>query len=78
MAGGRVAGAVAKLSEDADLLVIGSRGYGPLRRVAAFTHTGRIMRAATCPVLVLPRGVGEQLDERVVPLAAAGTRLHAA
>jgi hypothetical protein len=37
VAGGRVAGAVAKLSERADLLVIGSRAYGPVLRVLAGT-----------------------------------------
>jgi hypothetical protein len=74
VASGRVAGAVAKLSRRADLLVIGSRGYGPVRRVALGTHTGRIMRAASTPVLVLSRCTGEQLDERVVLLAAGGRR----
>jgi nucleotide-binding universal stress UspA family protein len=74
VAGGRVSGAVAKLSEDADLLVIGSRGYGPLRRVAAGTHTGQILHAACCPVLVLAHRTGEQFDERLVPLAAGGAR----
>jgi nucleotide-binding universal stress UspA family protein len=73
-AGGRVAGALARLSEDADLLVIGSRGYGPLLAVAAGTHTGRIMHAAPCPVLALARGTGEQRDERAAALAAAGAR----
>jgi nucleotide-binding universal stress UspA family protein len=74
VAGGRVGGAVAKLSEDADLLVIGSRGHGALRRVAAGTHTGRILHAASRPVLVLARDTGEQFEEQVVALAAAGAR----
>jgi nucleotide-binding universal stress UspA family protein len=71
VAGGRVAGAVAKLSERSDLLVIGSRAYGPVRRVLAGTHTGSITHAASSPVLVLPRGTSDELDEQVVPLAAA-------
>jgi len=71
VAGGRVGGAVARLSEDADLLVIGSRGYGPLRRVAAGTHTGQILRAARCPVLVLGHGRGERRDGRLASPAAA-------
>jgi nucleotide-binding universal stress UspA family protein len=73
VAGGRVGGAVAKLSEDADLLVVGSRGYGPLRRIAAGTHTGQILHAARCPVLVLAHDTSEQFDERLVPLTAGAT-----
>ena len=78
VAGGRVGGAVAALSADADLLVIGSRSYGPLRRVVAGTHTGSIMHGASVPVLVLPRGAGGQHDEHVAGLAAATARAQPA
>jgi nucleotide-binding universal stress UspA family protein len=71
VADGDVAEAVARESEDADLLVIGSRGYGPLRRVVLGSSTSSILRAATCPVLVVPRRTAEELDDAVVPFGAA-------
>jgi nucleotide-binding universal stress UspA family protein len=39
-----------------DLLVLGSRGYGPLRRALVGTVSGRVAEAAACAVLVTPRG----------------------
>jgi nucleotide-binding universal stress UspA family protein len=47
-----------RLSERVDLLVCGSRGYGPLRAVLLGGVTRRVTAAAHCPVLVLPRGIG--------------------
>ena len=38
-----------------DLLVTGSRGYGPLRRVFAGSVSIALMRSAPCPVMVVPR-----------------------
>jgi nucleotide-binding universal stress UspA family protein len=46
---------------DADLLVCGSRGYGPLRRVLLGGVATRLMRRAACPVMVVPRGAGDAL-----------------
>ena len=66
-----MADGVARESADADLLVIGSRGYGPLRRVVLGSSTGRSLHAATCPVLVVPRRTVEELDDAVVPFGAA-------
>jgi len=43
-----------------DLLVVGSRGYGPLNTVLLGSTTTVLARAAMCPLLVLPRGT--QLD----------------
>jgi nucleotide-binding universal stress UspA family protein len=42
---------------DLDLLLMGSRGYGPLRSVLVGGISGRVARAARCPVIVVPRGV---------------------
>lgn len=46
---------LAEASEGMDLLVLGSRGYGPLRRLLLGSVSARIARDAPCPVLVLPR-----------------------
>lgn len=46
-----------------DLLITGSRGYGPLRAVMTGGVTGRLLRDAACPVIVLPRGVESPLGD---------------
>lgn len=38
-----------------DLLVLGSRGYGPVRRVLLGGVSSRVVRRAPCPVLVVTR-----------------------
>ena len=38
-----------------DLLVCGSRGYGPVRRVLLGGVSSRLIRRAACPVVVVPR-----------------------
>ena len=45
-----------------DLLVTGSRGYGPLRSVIAGGVGGRVLRSARCPVIVVPRGAEAALQ----------------
>jgi nucleotide-binding universal stress UspA family protein len=42
-------------SADLDLLVVGSRGYGPFRSTLIGGVSGRVVRAASCPVLVCLR-----------------------
>lgn len=49
------------------LLVIGSRCYGPLRRVVAGSASAGVLRGAACPVCVVPRGIAHPLG-----LLAAG------
>lgn len=41
--------------EDIDIMVVGSRGYGPLRRVLLGSVSTRLVRNASCPVIVYPR-----------------------
>ena len=46
-----------------DLLVTGSRGYGPVRRVLLGGVSSRLMRHSPCPVLVVPRSATEPVLE---------------
>ena len=41
---------------ECDLLVCGSRGYGPVRRVLLGGVASKLVRRAACPVVVVPRG----------------------
>jgi nucleotide-binding universal stress UspA family protein len=50
------------VSERLDLLVCGSRGYGPLRAVLLGGVSRRVAARARCPVIVLPRGVRASLE----------------
>jgi nucleotide-binding universal stress UspA family protein len=43
-------------SSNLDILMLGSRAYGPLRHVLLGSVSARVMREAHCPVLVVPRG----------------------
>jgi nucleotide-binding universal stress UspA family protein len=56
-------------SRDADLLVLGSRGYGPLHRVLAGSVSAPLMRSTACPVMVVPRSV--EFDPGAAGLAGA-------
>jgi nucleotide-binding universal stress UspA family protein len=60
---GPPAEALAEYSAGLDLLVTGSRGYGPLRSVLAGGVSGRVLRSAQCPVIVVPRGVEAPLAD---------------
>ncbi len=68
-----------KRSTELDLLVVGSRGYGPLRRLLLGSTSSRLVHRAACPVLVLPRGAHEPDIEAIqamhghAPLPAFGT-----
>jgi nucleotide-binding universal stress UspA family protein len=50
---------IAEAAADFDLLVLGSRAYGPIRRVLLGSVSAKLMGIAPCPVLVLPRSAGE-------------------
>jgi nucleotide-binding universal stress UspA family protein len=64
---------LAKHSATLDLLVMGSRGYGPLRAVLAGGVSGTVIREAQCPVIVVPRGAEAPLGELFGRAAAAST-----
>jgi len=46
---------LAAASQQLDLLVCGSRGYGPVRTVLLGGVSGRLAHTAACPLVVLPR-----------------------
>ena len=48
---------LAERARDLDLLVVGSRGRGPVRQALLGGVSSEVMRRATCPVLVVPRSV---------------------
>ena len=60
-----------RVSEHLDLLVCGSRGYGPLRAVLLGGVSRRLTAEAQCPVVVLPRGVKASLEGLTETGAAA-------
>ncbi len=49
-------------SERFDLLVLGSRGYGPVGHVLLGSVSAAVMRSAKCPVLVLPHQASVAAD----------------
>lgn len=48
--------ALAEAAGDADLLVCGSRGYGPIRHTVLGSTSKSLIANAPCPIMVLPRG----------------------
>jgi nucleotide-binding universal stress UspA family protein len=46
---------LAAFGERVDLLVVGSRGYGPMRSLVLGSTSQHLVRHARCPLLVLPR-----------------------
>jgi nucleotide-binding universal stress UspA family protein len=59
-----------RVSANLDLLICGSRGYGPLRAVLLGGVSRRLTAEAQCPVIVLPRGVSASLEGL---MSASGT-----
>jgi nucleotide-binding universal stress UspA family protein len=66
--GGRTSDEVIELSEelDAGLLVVGSRGLGPVGRILMGSHSEEIVHRAHLPVLVLRSGAAVWPPSRVV------------
>ena len=62
--------ALEQLSNDVDLLVCGSRGYGALGSVLLGGVSRRLIHRAACPVIVVPRGT-ERTIEALVSTANA-------
>ena len=66
---------VAACDEGVDLLVCGSRSYGPKHVVLLGTTTSYLVAHSGCPVLVMPRGGWSARRGRITgPAGTAGTR----
>ncbi len=57
LANGDTVDALVDRSAHLDLLVLGSRGYGPLKRVLTGSVSRAVVNRARCPILVIGRGV---------------------
>jgi len=66
---------LAEASAGFDVLVCGSRGYGPVKTVLLGSVSHRLARTARCPLIVLPRGSEGTLEAL---LEAAATASNAA
>jgi nucleotide-binding universal stress UspA family protein len=53
--GGSASEELVGLSHDVDLVVVGSRGWGPVRRLLLGSTSDRLVREAACPVIAVPR-----------------------
>lgn len=58
---GDPADVLARASASLELLVVGSRGYGPVRSVLLGSVSADLAARARCPLLVVPRGVTQPL-----------------
>ncbi len=56
---GDAAATLLDLAENLDLLVVGSRAYGPLARTLLGSVSQALVHDAPCPVLVVPRGIAQ-------------------
>jgi hypothetical protein len=59
------------LTEALDVMVVGSRGYGPLKAVLLGGVSGQVIRSAACPVIVVPRGAHSTVGSLFGPSAVA-------
>jgi nucleotide-binding universal stress UspA family protein len=62
-----------ELSGNVDLLVLGSRAWGPVRRTVIGSTAAHLMRQSHCPVLVLPRGAATGAPGEKDPTERADT-----
>ena len=65
---GNPAGVLANESREADLLVMGSRGYGPLRSALLGSVSHYVVRRTACPVVIHPHScVAQHTSRQRVP-----------
>jgi nucleotide-binding universal stress UspA family protein len=63
---------LAYAGNELDLLVTGSRGYGPVLRLMLGSTSSRLVHQAPCPVMVVPRGAEPETDHTGASAATAG------
>jgi nucleotide-binding universal stress UspA family protein len=63
---------LAEACSDSDLLVIGSRSYGPFHHTLLGSVSAKLMRSCRAPLLVVPRGA--EVRDPQTPAAGARTR----
>jgi nucleotide-binding universal stress UspA family protein len=69
---GKVSAMLAELAdEDHGVLVVGSRAYGPARRVLLGSVSSQLIKAAPCPVIIHPRSA--EPDTKTSDLTATAT-----
>jgi nucleotide-binding universal stress UspA family protein len=68
---GRPADELAFEANHLDLLITGSRNYGPLRRVIPGSTSSKLVHRAPCPVLVTTRSMPDATEERDATSTAA-------
>ena len=59
---GDPAAVLAKHGIELDVLVMGSRGYGPLQSALLGAISAAVIRTAPCPVLITPRGLAHESE----------------
>lgn len=64
---------LAAFSKDLDLLLAGSRGYGPMHAVLLGGVSGRLIRKAACPLVITARGAGHPLEGLLASDTAAAS-----
>jgi nucleotide-binding universal stress UspA family protein len=64
---GSAAHVLRERSGELDLLVLGSRGYGPLRAVLLGSVSSVLVRSAESPVVVVPRDSGPSVQGSTRP-----------
>lgn len=75
---GRARKELTALSTEVDVLVVGSRGWGPAQRVLLGGTSHHLVHHAACPVLVVPRGFEEARAPDAEGTAASSWRVTSA
>ena len=75
LAVGHAVDKLVELSKDVDVLVLGSRGWGQVRRTMAGSTATAVIREAHAPVVVLPRGAATGQPGEGEVLAEAATTI---
>lgn len=68
---GEMAQELSRFSAEVDLLIIGSRSYGPWGRILYGSTARRLTREARCPLLVLTRGARDRQRHEAILLEDA-------